>query len=881
MGIWRTLSIRIRAVFDRNALNQELDEEVRFHVEQETRANIARGMKPEDAARQARMDFGGEQSVKEEYRSVRGDSLVESALQDARFGLRMLRRSPGFAIVAAITLALGLGANTAMFSVIDAVLLRPLPYADPDRLVRILDANPGKGFAQFSSSPPNFLDWRAQAQSFTGMAATTWGTLTLSGNGDAQRLDALFVTPDLFAVLGVNTVLGRTFAAEEGTYGHAKVAILSFHLWQQSFGGDRNVLGRTIKLDGEDSAVVGVAPPEFRLYGNDVVVPLAFGPDVGKQRGAHFLSVYARLKPGISLPHANDEMRTIAARLAAAYPDRDFGWTAYVVEMHELIVGRVRPAMLILFGAVGFLALIACANVANLLLSRAVGRQREISVRTALGATRSRIMRQLLTESFILCVSGALLGLAIAAGGIHLLRVVGPIDVPRLATVQLNTAVLAFTAGLTLLTTMLFGILPALHASRVDVNVGLKSAGRGAAGSRESARPRKLLVLAELMLSVMLLTGAGLLIRSFVRLSFTNPGVDTSHVLTFNLSLPAKKYATPERVRDFYDALLTNLRALPGVKDAGAVSGLPLSGYMNSSTFSVRGAPVADQDQPSAELRVASRDYFRTIGIPLLRGRAFESSDRPGSPPVALVSETMARRFWPNGDALGHSITMGVRIGVANVDLGGEIVGIVGDVRDFGLEIEPTPTVYVLMDIPGTGNMNIVVRTANDPATLVQAARATVAALDADIPLADPAPMETVLAASLEQRRFYMLLLSIFAAVALSLAGIGLYGVISYSVGQRTQEIGVRMALGATRGQVLGMILSESVRLAGAGIATGIIGALALSRLLKGMLVGVSTTDASVFAAAALGIGVIALAACYVPARRATTVDPVVALRYE
>ena len=881
MGLWRTLSIRMRAVLDRNALNQELNDEVRFHIEQETRANIAHGMKPEEAARQARMDFGGEQRVKEEYRAVRGDSFVESALQDARFGLRMLRRSPGFATVAAITLALGLGANTAMFSVIDAVLLRPLPFADPDRLVYILDENASKGFLHFSSSPANFLDWRAQAQSFTGMAASRGGTLTLTGSGDAQRLRALFVTPDFFPVLGVDTVVGRTFTTEEGTYGNDKAAILSFHLWQQSFGSDRSVVGRTIKLNGEDYVVVGVARPEFRVGNNDVVVPLAFGPNVATQRGAHFLLVYARLKPGISLQRANDEMRTIAARLAAAYPDKDSGWTAYAVQMHEQVVGHVRPAMLILFGAVGFLALIACANVANLLLSRAVGRQREISVRAALGATRSRIMRQLLTESFILCVSGALLGMAIAAGGIHLLRLVGPIGVPRLATVQLNTTVLAFTAGLTLLTTMLFGLLPALHASRVDVNAGLKSAGRGAAGSRESARPRKLLVLAELTLSVMLLTGAGLLIRSFARLSFTDPGLDASHVLTFNLSLPTKKYDTPERIRDFYDALLTNLRALPGVKDAGAVSILPLSGGQNSSTFEVRGVPVAPQIQPSAELRVASRDYFRSVGIPLLHGRLFESSDRMGSPPVVLVSEAMARRFWPNGDALGHSIIMGVRPGISNADVGGEIVGIVGDVRDFGLEIEPEPTVYVLMDVPGSPYMSIVVRTANDPAGLVQSARATVAALDADIPVADPAPMETVLAASLAQRRFYMLLLSIFAAVALSLAGIGLYGVISYSVGQRTQEIGVRIALGATRGQVLGMILSESLRLAGTGIATGILGALALNRLLKGMLVGVSTTDASVFTAAALGIGVIALAACYVPARRATAVDPVIALRYE
>lgn len=881
MALWRTLLMRLRAVFDRDTLNRELDDEVRFHLEHETQANIARGMNPAEAARRARMDFGGEQRVKEEFRAVRGDSLVESAAQDARFGLRMLRRSPGFAVIAAATLALGLGANTAMFSVIDAVLLRPLPYADPDRVVRILDANPSKGFPRFSSSPPNFLDWRAQAQSFAAMAALVPGTLTLSGGGDTQKLDALLATPDFAEVFGVEPVLGRNFTAEEGAYGHDKVAILSFHLWQQRFGSGRDVLGRTIKLDGNSYVIVGVAPRDFTLYRNDVIVPLAFEPTVNTQRGAHFLSVYGRLKPGISLQHVNDEMKTIATRLAAAYPDKDEGWTAFVLQMQDFVVGRVRPAMLLLFGAVGLLALIACANVANLLLSRSVGRQREISVRAALGASRGRIMRQLLTESFILCVIGAGLGLAVAAGGIQLLRAVGPSDVPRLSSVELNITALGFTAGLTLLTTVLFGILPALHASRVDLNVALKSATRSATGGRDSARPRNFLVLAELALSVMLLTGAGLLLRSFVRLSLTASGVDTSHVLTFNLSAPAKKYDTPEKILSYYESLLANLKGLPGATDAGATSILPLTGDQTSSSFEIRGVPMAPQDQPSAELRVISRDYFRTLGIPLRRGRGFESSDRAGSPPVLVISDAMARQFWPKGDALGHYIKMGVRPGMAKTDVEGEIVGIVGDVHDFGLDVQPLPTVYTLMDRPGVTDMSIVLRTANDPAGLVPSARAAVAALDADIPVSDAAPMDAVLTTSLGQRRFYMLLLLTFAALALVLAGIGLYGVISYSVGQRTQEIGIRMALGATRMQVLGMILKQGVGLAIAGIIVGIAGALALNQVMKGMLVGVSTTDAPVFTIAAVSIALIAIAACYLPARRATAVDPVVALRYE
>jgi putative ABC transport system permease protein len=871
--------MRWRAVFRRAALDRDLDDELSFHLERETEANIAQGMTPEEARRRARIDFDGVQRIREEYRDVRGDSLIESAWQDARFGLRMLRSSPVFTLVAVATLALGLGANTAMFSVINAVLLRPLPFADPDRLVRIIDANPGKGFPRFSASPPNFLDWKQQARSFSGMAALTYGTLALSGDGPAQRLNTLLVTPDFLDVLGVSAAAGRFFTAEDGVTGHDKVAVLSYRLWQQRFGGDRGVIGRTIKLDNESYEVRGVAPADFRLNNCDVVVPLAFGPKVANQRGAHYLGVYARLKPEASLAQANEEIKTIAARLAAAYPDKDAGWTAFVMPLHEFVVGNVRRAMLILFGAVGFLALIACANVANLLLARAVGREREISVRTALGASRGRIVRQLLTESLLLCIFGTALGMALAAACLQLLKKMGPADVPRLATVQLDTTVLAFTAALTLLATLLFGVLPALRASRVDVNVTLKSAGRGAAGSRESARPRDLLVLAELALSVVLLIGAGLLIRSFARLSFTSPGLDTSHVLTFNLSLPAAKYSTRERINGFYDALLEKLRALPGVTDAGSTNVLPLTGDMNSSTFTIRGKPVSAQDEPSAEQRVASRDYFRTMRIPLLRGRLFESTDRVGSAPVLVVSETMARHFWPGGDALGQYIHMGVRPGSSKDDVEGTIVGVVGDVRDFGLDTEPPPTVYTLADTPAPTHMNVVMRTAADPAALAASARAVVASLDADVPVGDVASMDSVLAVSLAQRRFYMLLLSSFAAVAVLLAGIGLYGVIAYSVNQRVQEIGIRMALGATPATVLGMVLKRGLQLSLAGIAAGVLFALAVSRVLSRMLVGVSPKDPLVFGAVAAGIALIAVAACYVPARRATAIDPMSALR--
>ena len=882
MGMWRNLRLRLRALFDRESLEHEFDEEQRYHLECETEANLRQGMTPDEAARRARLEFGHSQAVREDLRDIRGDSLLESLFQDARFGLRLLRHNPTFTAVAAATLALGIGANAAMFSVINGVLLRPLPYQDPDHLVRILDSNPGRGFPRFASSPPNFLDWRAQAQSFSGLAGVTWGTTSLAGVGEPVRLEALYATPELFPVFGVNVRLGRSFTTEEGVRGRDKVVVLSYRLWQRQFGGQNDVIGRLIRIDGVGHTIVGVAPPEFKLYNADIVLPLTFGPDVASSRGAHYMGVFGRLKPGVSLPQAEQEIKAIAARLAVSYPDTNAGWTAFLIPIQELTVGRVRRGMLILFGAVGLLALIACANVANLLLARAAGRQRELSVRAALGASRSRIIRQLFAESLLLCTLGAVAGLGAASVCIGLLRSAGPADIPRLSSVRVDPAVLAFTLALTLLSTFLFGIMPALRASRVDLNIALKSAARGSTGGREWARPRNLLVFGELALSVMLLIGAALLIRSFVRLIFTDPGVDPSHVLTFNLSLPQSKYGKPELVTRFYDDLLGRLRSLPQVSSAEAVNILPLTGNDMSSSFTVHGQQVRPQDVPSAELRVVTPGYFQNLHIPLLRGRAFAAADNlPDAPVAIVVSESLARRHWPHGDAIGHVLQMGVLPGSSSRRIEGEIVGIVGDVRDFGLDVEPAPTVYSTFGISAPSNMTVVIRCNGDPAAVAPDVRSLVAAIDPDLPIGDLQPMERVLATSLAQRRFYMLLLSLFAGVALLLVSTGLYGVVSYSVSQRTREIGVRMALGARRGQVVGEILLQGLRLIAGGLVAGVVGALAFRGVMSKMLVGISAGDAIAFSSAAAAVFLVAMLACLLPARRATAVDPMAALRYE
>ncbi len=881
MSWMSSAAARVRAIFGKRRLETELRDELDGHLEMAVETNLKLGMTPEQARRQALLRLGNAAEIQERYREQAGVPAVEHFLQDIRYGLRWLWRSPGFTAVALLTLALGIGANTAIFSVINAVLLRPLPWEDPDRLVVIFEGNPGKGFPRFAASPPNYFDYRDQAHSFHGMAAYYRGWLSLTGRGDAQKLRAVSVTPNLFSVLGEKPFLGRGFLPEEGVRGRDHVAVLSYALWQQQFGGAASAIGQTIKLDGEDYTVVGVAAPgfSFPLRGAELWVPLTFGPNVATQRGAHYLSVVGRVKPGATLEQANRELKTIGGRLEAAYPDKNKGWSAFAEPMNDTVMGPTRRPLEVLFGAVGLLVLIACANVANLLLARASGRQRELAVRAALGASAGRIVRQLLTESLVLAALGGVAGVLLAKLALATLLKLGPADIPRLGQARIDGSVLAFTAALTVLTALLFGVIPALRIARPDTGGVLKTSGRSS-GGRESSRFRDALVVGELALSLMLLAGAGLLIRSFMQLRAVDPGFSPASVLTFNVTLPEKPYPDTTYVTQFFTSALERLRAIPGVQSAGAVWPRPLSGNDFSSSFSVKGAPPpAPGNEPSAELRVASRDYFRTVQIPLLRGRLFNEADTQASARVLLASESAARRLFPHDDVVGKELTFGASAGYEKIR--GTVVGVVGDVHDFGLDEAPPPAFYSLLDQSGVGDAGFVLRTQEPPQNFATAARAALRAVDRDLPLSDLGSMEEFLGQTLARRRFYMLLLTVFAGVAFALAIVGMYGVIAYSTSQRTHELGIRMALGAERAQVLRLVLSGGLTLTLAGVVAGVVGAALLTRVLKSLLVGISATDARTFLVVSLALAAGSLVATYIPARRATRVEPVSALRYE
>jgi putative ABC transport system permease protein len=804
---------------------------------------------------------------------------MDNLLNDLRYGVRALLKSPGLSIVAIIALALGIGANTAIFSVVNAVLLRPLPFKEADRLVMVWDSQPKAGIRTGVASYLMFSEWKQQNQVFDHVAAVAGQSVNLAIGDDPERVYGLRVSHDFFSMLGIEPALGRAFLEEEQQPGKNRVALLSHALWQRRFSGDTEVIGRQVTLSAESYTVVGVLPPDFQsptftLTRPDILVPLPIDPE----RRRYYLTVMARLKPGVTLARAQTDMDAVASRVAGAYQEIDDERGANIVPMHEQMVGRVRAVLLIFLGAVGFVLAVACANVANILLARAAARQKEIAIRSALGASRKRLVRQLLTESVLLSLIGGAAGLLVAVLGLDLLVASLPENMPRAREINLDVYVLGFTFAVSVVSGLIFGLAPALQFSKPDLNEALKESGATLAGSLKRNRLRSLLLISEMALALVLLVGAGLLIKSFARVLGVNPGFDPKNTLTMVVSLPRQKYPTPGQQGEMFRSLVERVGNLPGVESAGVVNSLPLSGSQEGRSFRIEGrtGSVYDVDRELG-FRVASPDYFRTMSIPLLRGRLFNERDTAASPGAVIVNRELARRFFPDEDPIGKR----VRLGGQPEGVWSEIVGVVGDVNHQGLDEERHSEIYApYLQLP-TNSMYLVVRAGADPTALVGAIRGEVQTIDSDQPVHNVMTMEERISSSVAQRRFPMFLLSVFAAVALVLAAAGIYGVMSYSVTQRTREIGIRLALGATEGQVLRLVVGHAMAVTLIGVGIGLGGAFALTRVIKSLLYSVSATDAITFVGIPLLLIGVALGASFIPAWRATRISPMAALRYE
>jgi putative ABC transport system permease protein len=810
---------------------------------------------------------------------------MNSLLKDLRYGLRMLAKNPGSTLVAVLALALGIGANSAIFSVVNAVLLRPLRYRDPAHLVVIWETKLSKGISQELVSPPDYRDWVEQQRVFDQVAALRAQPAVLTGGQLPERVETALVSPSAFELLGAKAALGRTFFSAEDQPGRNRVAVLSYGLWQRRFGADSGILGKTVIVDGNSFTIVGVTPRDFRLLDtpSELWMPYTLDAKELSQRGFHTLRVIGHLKSGVSPEQASAEMRSIAGRIEQQYADTNSGWSTKIVGLRDQLVGDIGPTLWTLLGAVVFVLLIACANVANLLLARAGSREKEIALRTALGANPGRLVRQLLTESVLLGLAGGLVGLALAAWGVSLLEQFGPSNLPRLEEVTIDWRVLAFTLSMSVLTGIMFGLAPALSSVRSDLNSILKTSGRGTTGGRSRARWRNALVVSEVASCVVLLAGAGLLIRSFARLESVNPGFRPDHVLTMQIALPETRYSG-QKIALFYQQLVERLHSLAGVQYAGIARNLPLSGSDASLNFVIENRPVASSaEQSRAKYRAASADYFAALGIPLVRGRYFDRTDGDKTPGVVIVNNTMARRFWPGDDPVGKRMKAGF-----DGSQWCTIVGIVGDVKHTGLDAETNAEMYYhYRQIPPElmgfveGTMTLVLRTQAEPNSMVAAVRGEVQKLDADLAVFNVKSMQDLVGGSLAQPRFRTLLLGVFAAVALILAATGLYGVIAYAVTQRTNELGVRMALGAQKSDVLKLVVGEGAQLAALGIGIGLVVAFPLMRIISRLLFGVNAADPVTFGATTLLILLVTVAASYLPALRAIKVDPVVALRSE
>ena len=801
---------------------------------------------------------------------------MDTLFRDVRYGFRSLLKRPGFTAIALVALALGIGANTAIFSLVNAVVLQPLPYPEPERLVWVWGNFPGGNRA--SVSPADYLDFRSQNKSFEQFAATVsiTSTTTLTGSGEPEPLNASVVTGNYFQALGVTPALGRGFSLDNEKPGNDQVAIISYELWQRRFAGNPGIVNQRINLDSKSFEVIGVMPKNLTFPQTaDLWVPLNFdgNPEL-RVRKAHFLRPLGRLKPGVTMAQAQSDTDGIATQLEKQYPNSNTGWSLRLEGLRDRLIGSSKTSLFILFGAVGFVLLIACANVANLLLVRAAGRQKEIALRTALGASRFRIVRQLMTESLLLAIIGGTIGALIAAWGIDLLVLLSGNTIPPTATVRIDATVLAFTLVTTVITGLLFGLAPALRTMKLNLSDTLKEGGRSGGEGTLKNRTRSLLVVFESALAVVLLIGAGLLIRSFIALQNTNPGFDANNVLTMRVDLPRGKYDTPEKASSFFQQLEQRLSGLPGVEKVGFITELPLTGQPNDAPFTVEGRPAVARGQEfGADFRRVNQNYFEALRIPLLRGRNFTPQEVRDNARMIVVSESLVNTVFPNEEALGK------RLMTVLSDKPFEIIGVVGDIRHRSLEFQPYATMY--LPTFTSGRMNLTLRIQGDPMSLVPAVRKEVNGIDPEQPVAAIRTMDEWVNRSTATPRYRTTLLGLFAAIAMILAATGIYGVMSYSVAQRTHEIGIRMALGARQGDVRRMVVGQGMLLVAVGLGIGLLTAFGVTRVMNTLLFQVTAKDPLTFLAVAGLLSIVAFVACFIPARRATKVDPLTALRYE
>ena len=870
----RAWLLRLAGLFAKDRREQELAEEMESHLQMHIEDNLRSGMNPEGARRNALIKLGGIEQTKENYRDRRGIPMLEILWQDVRLASRMLRKNPGFTSVAVLTLALGIGANTAIFSVINGVLLSPPPYKNPRQLVVMKE----------NDSLPNVMDIQRQVRAFSQGGGINTEAMDYTGGSEPVQVRAGLVNAGFLETLGVQPMQGRIISSGEDVQGGPRLAVVSYPFWQNYLGSDPHAVGKTIPLGGNPYTVIGVMPASFtppREHA-DVFVSLWVGyPEAAAYRGVHFMHAYWRLKPGVTLAQAQTDMATIDRRLAEQYPAEEKGRKTQLIPLHEWLVGDVRSALLVLFGAVGLVLLIACANFANLLMARAVARRQELVIRAALGAGRGRLIRKTLTESALLSVLGGAAGLLLAQWGTSMLLALRPEKLARLSGIHMDARVLLFVLVVSVLTGIVFGMAPAWVAARADVAEALKESGRSTTASATGHRIRKILVTSELALALVLLVGSGLLIKGFSRLRSVNPGFNPANVMTMYLQLPETRYGEIPKQTQFRRELLARLNSLPQVQ-AAMVTDIPLSGNYLSHSFVIDGRPpVAVGSEPEVQTLSVMGDYFRVMHIPLRAGREFTPLDREGQPLVAIVNEEMVREFFPHENLIGARIHWARDTGPPRWMT---IIGVVGDVKHSGLNQPTDPAVYTPFsqsDEAWRRWMTLAIRTRDASSGLLEEVKKQIWSVDSQIPVSDVQTMDQLMVVSLAQQRFNMLLLGLFAALALILAAVGIYGLMAFAVGQRTHEIGIRTALGAQRSDVLQLVMGDGAKLALFGIAIGIAGALALTRLMTSLLFEVKPTDPTTFASVAILLALVALAACYIPARRAMRVDPMVALRYE